>query len=182
MIWSLFTSSEVCHDPVDLWINLIGEGKQYIPTSFLVSSAPRIQDRRGLSWAPASPSWQRHTENLQLGIANWTNNTSQGYVTLDGFVAKWLIYKFPGVFEDQASLTDKMLHKVSKQHTWTYSWGALLLPQFRYSHFDYRLNIHSTLTVICASNDGRCWEWRGVCKWEDNIPPPEFHTERILLV
>lgn len=91
MIWGLVCgSSAITKTAVDFWKSREGA---LLATGFLMSSAPRIQGNRGLSWAPARPNLlpPTSTDRRKRFPAFDGENSANGSITPAGFVAPWLV-------------------------------------------------------------------------------------------
>ncbi|KAL3479894.1 hypothetical protein BJX99DRAFT_221417 [Aspergillus californicus] len=123
MIWSLISASttanttKVLKTAEDFWKSKSGE---MLATGFLVSSAPRIKQVRGLSWAPSRPNLlppSTTTTSTKQYPAFDGQNSVAGEITLKGFKAEWLacpirrLKAFPkGVWFSVHTYTDSTSH------------------------------------------------------------------------
>lgn len=226
VIWSLLMSEKtIFHDAETFWKSMQGPALQLSPvtrrifssgalvkTGYLVSRAPRLKTR-GLGWAPASPTFRFSAQSVKDGLNGFDGGHSErGYVTPNGFVADWLLWKF-----DNASfhlLSDsrcvRNLARIRMQFLKGYRWGAILCPiEQRYGYWWEDGNrLRRTTVVVCATNemDGLVvekytfnstdptkpswdenkevigWEWRGVYEWDDIEPLPEWRRVEKLLI
>lgn len=198
LIWSLLVNEKAMKNVDQLWKSQLGIE---IPTGFLISSTPRIQGSRGLGWAPCSPTVQPSSslssnltsESVYLSYDG--GDTGRGLMTVEGLQAKWLVHKFPTLTEDEPVIDPKTnstsiiarINELTAKHLKTYTWGALLQPCAnrgpRSTPAQYRGNARGPLLAVYGSSDKRCWEWKGIYKWNtDDVALPEFKVEELLLV
>lgn len=197
VIWSLLLDEEVYENAIDFWRSRQG---RWVHTSFLVSTAPRINIWR-FGWAPLSPRFfhdrSAKTEPLSMGSNDTTSRL--GSITEDGLKANWLFCKLGRVDRIVSKLplggrvlsgsNVKAISKVFLQH---YRWGALLRPVQQDSSFEpipapNREDESRILVVVCGTNDlpndDTVWEWKGVHDWDMKERLPRFtYKENLLLV
>ena len=142
VIWSLLMSeSAIFYDAETFWKAMQGpifqrsklSGKivfkgARISTGYLVSSIPRLKTR-GLGWAPASPTIGFSSQSVTDGLSGFDGGQSVlGYVTPDGLVADWLLWKFDSTtFWQQADVRwQRNLAKITAQFLQGYRRGAIL--------------------------------------------------------
>lgn len=225
VIWSLLLDDKVYKNAKAFWKSRRGQHHynhlrpddqrrdcSALPTSFLVSSVPRLK-KRGLGWAPSSPTAQliqirSHGPKVRLLAFDGTESES-GLVTRDGFLAKWLLYDFIGtctgankmssilkidVHSDDQSCRAN-LREIRHRYLKGYIWGALLRPIDINTYRDpapNRGDTSKTLVVVCATNkrfnwpwetDDRIhWQWRGVYEWDMAEPLPKFVNTQDVLL
>ena len=177
VIWSLLTHERAIKDVMQLWKSQIDSK---INTGFLMSSTPRIQGRKGWSWAPSCPTLQPPSSfqsNEKVYLAYDGTNSQIGLITPEGLQAKWLVYEFllSSAEKDTGFPRNVM---IARQYLSSHRFGALLrpgqLPGPRLVPAPYQGKVKTPLIAICGSNDGRCWEWRGVFEWETSDPMPNM--------
>ncbi len=205
VIWSLLVNEKAIKNAAQIWKGQLGAK---INTGFLLSSTPRIQGYKGLSWAPCSPTLRLPPDagsrvRLMVGKMGSTRekvylayegaDTRSGVITSEGLQAKWLVHIFPTSPADHVASCPadgaaclRGIVKITSRYLQNYSWGALLRPCASpgppYIPAQYRGNAQGPLLATCGSNDERCWEWSGVYEWLISDPLPEFRVEDILLV
>lgn len=208
VIWSLLLGDKVYEDAKTFWRSREGH---YLPTAFLVSSAPRLVEQKGLTWAPASPTaqltWGR-PNNPQRRLLPYDGVESVlGTIKKDGFLASWLGYEFTGScvgarlstylkiqFGSEHPSYYGNLQTIRRRYLRGFYWGVLLRPESRTRPGDlatYRGDAVRTLVIVCATNhlslwpwekdDVVRWIWRGVYEWDRAEPLPEFSGWEILM-
>lgn len=192
VIWSLLCNSEteIFDLAEDLWTQ--GMHRWGFSTLFLISSAPRIQNRRGLGWAPARPNIPAPMENraaaAEIYIPSLDLESEHASVMEEGLKANWFISKFR--YSDALSEGEprSQLSTVAKQYLQPhYTWGALLqasslLAPKQLIQYTWRSSM--TIVAVVASND-ECstWDWKGVYAWNhEQEPVPHSALEEVLLV
>lgn len=208
VIWSLLLDDAVYKDARAFWKSREG---CYMPTSFLVSSVPRLK-KRGLRWAPSSPTAQlvqtRANGPKSRLLAFDGVESSGGSVEKDGFFAPWFMYEFVGACPGAKSLCSMLnidvdpvddscsanLREVRRRYLKGYLCGALLHPvRSGYSRLaPNRDDTSKTMFVVCATNsrwqfpwqkDARLhWQWRGVYEWDMAESLPKFLVEQDFLL
>ena len=121
VIWSLLCSSDVFDGADALWKSFVGYA---INTVFLISSAPRLQDCPGFSWAPSRPNSsppadeaaQPHEEADYYTPMDM--ESEHAYVTSTGLRGKWFVWEFEAEGEMQTH-NDIPLFANSRQQTQT---------------------------------------------------------------
>lgn len=200
VIWSLLTNETAIKNVAELWKSQVGSE---VNTGFLMSSSPRLEGYSGLGWAPSCLTLQSpprtNSNQGKIYLAYDGVNSRTGLITSEGLQAKWLIHKFLVSSTDCDMRFPKNV-KIARQSLQNYRWGALLrpgqLPGKRYVPAPYQGKAKEPLLAICGSNDGRCWEWKGVYEWDSSDPLPnidpwmppksdlknDFLLEKVLLV
>lgn len=194
LIWSLLVGQKATKNVRELWKSQVGKE---INTGFLLSSAPRIQGYRGLSWAPCSPTMRLPSNDSLTGGKLYLSfdgaDTGGGVMTPEGLQAKWLVNAFPKSIVDESvhrlasgsAMTSK-INDIAARYLDHHRWGALLRPCNisgpRNLPALYRGSAGGVLLAICGSNDRRLWEWIGVYDWDADTALPEFDVEDLLLV
>ena len=198
VIWSLLLGDKVHHDAETFWRSMEG---QYLDTSFLVSSAPRLKCP-GLRWAPSSPVAQ-----LQKGLFGGPGSrlwdfsfggaSEFGKIEEGGFLANWIVHHLVGgsvgsralsfTFKTGPDSTDDRcplnLLRIRKRFLQGYFWGILLRPIYVSSaNLDqYENDISKIKGAVCATNKMVTfkkeagwvrWIWRGVYEWNVSEPLP----------
>ena len=180
VIWSLLTHERAIKDVIQLWKSQIGSK---INTGFLMSSSPRIQGRKGWSWAPSCPTLQPPSSfqsNEKVYLAYDGNSSQSGLITPEGLQAKWLVYEFLFSSAEKDTRFPRNV-MIARQYLSSHRFGALLrpgqLPGPRLVPAPYQGKAKTPLIAICGSNDGRCWEWMGVFEWETSDPMPNLDPD-----
>ena len=198
VIWSLLLDEEVYENALDFWRSRQG---RYIHTSFLVSTAPRVNIWR-FGWAPLSPrlfhDHSAKTEPHSMGSNDMTSEL--GLITDEGLKANWLfcnlgrveriVSKLP--LSGRVLLGSANLKAVSKAFLQHYRWGALLRPVWAHLPSEptpapNREDMSRILVVVCGTNDlpndDTAWEWKGVHDWDMKERLPSFtYKKKLLLV
>ena len=170
VIWSLLLDDKVYNDAEAFWRSREGTT---LPTSFLVSSAPRLHKKKGLTWAPSSPIAQSTRQRLQYPATRYLaydgSESDNGSVQSAGFLANWLAYDFTGPCIGSKLLSSIANINIAPEQRWYrnnmrtirsrylrgYCWGALLRPINRRGNFLPAINrddVRRILLVVCASN------------------------------
>jgi len=190
VIWSLLANETAIKNVAELWKSQVGFE---VNTGFLMSNSPRLEGYSGLGWAPSCPSLQSPPRtDSKIYLAYDGVNSQMGLITSEGFQAKWLIHKFLMSSTDCDMRFPRNV-KIARQSLQNYRWGALLRPGQRNPPSvpaPYQGKAKEPLLAICGSNDGRCWEWKGVYEWDSSDPLPnifpdlkrDFLLEKVLLV
>ncbi|KAI9878617.1 MAG: hypothetical protein M1830_000384 [Pleopsidium flavum] len=186
VIWSLLINEKAIKNAEQIWKNQLGAK---INTGFLLSSTPRFQGHKGLSWAPCCPTLRlppdADSTREKVYLAYEGEETRSGVITSEGLQAKWLVHRFPSLTADCTPRLPRIV-EITSRYLQKYSWGALLRPCASPGPWNvpapYRGNAQWPLLAICGSNDERGWEWRGVYEWGVSDPLPEFKWEELLLV
>lgn len=196
LIWSLLVHEKATKNVVQLWKSQLGK---MISTGYLLSSAPRIQGRQGLSWAPCSPTLQSPPNAELTGESIYfpydESDALGGHMTLEGLQAEWFVHKFSTSKSVGDESTNDMgnttsiiprIIGISARYLEGYQRGALLRPCAangpRRVPPQYRGNAREPLLAVCGSSDERRWEWRGVYEWNSDVILPEFEIEYLLLI
>ena len=102
-----------------------------IRTGYLVSNAPRLK-MKGLNWAPSSPTFRFSSRSDTDDFNGYDGgNSESGFISPDGFVANWFLWKFNITTFLQASSNDNFLRNLSNIITrflQGFRWGAILNP------------------------------------------------------
>ncbi|KAL8993595.1 MAG: hypothetical protein Q9169_006232 [Polycauliona sp. 2 TL-2023] len=96
VIWSLMSHRQVFDNSKDMWKALIGSS---INSAYLMSSAPRLKNVSGFSWAPATPYIRRtYTETDQQSLFVFTvydgAESQRAVITPAGLRGLWLVYDY----------------------------------------------------------------------------------------
>lgn len=203
IIWSLLLDNNVFKTAEDFWRS---RQDTSLPTSFLISSAPRL-NIRGLGWAPSRPSPQvlnsTGPDNQSHYLAFDGADSEYGDIKPEGFSAFWAIHEFRhdkrksflhNPWKSKTPTTTKKtspptnIQRIHTQYLQNHRHAALLRPII-YNAWDtpaeYRGAITGVLVAVCGSNDhGESWEWRGVYEWDLAEPLPKFtrSESRILII
>ena len=175
IIWSLLMNEKtVFHNAETFWKNLqaahsdhtdaIMEAAQ-IETGYLVSSIPRLKIK-GLGWAPVSPTSSFSTQAMSQGLHGFEGRPSlMGFITPDGLVADWWLWKFSNVDSPHfpPSPHPHNLSTIRRQCLQGYRWGAILFPiesnmegQFYLTgdrFWEQGGRSSSMMVVVCGTND-----------------------------
>ena len=180
VIWSLLANEKAMNNVVELWKSHIGHK---LHTGFLMSSSPRLQGHRGLSWAPSCPSLRPQLRQISNGSPHYLAydglRTRKGTITSEGLQAQWLVHRFnlssvQCKFRFPVNVANASLKLQGCTH------GAFLRPVpasgMRYVPAPYLGKASNPLVAVCGSIDGRCWEWRGVFEWANGDPLPDLNV------
>ncbi|KAI9733269.1 MAG: hypothetical protein M1834_003353 [Cirrosporium novae-zelandiae] len=194
-VWSQLCSNDAFDEPEELIRSI---GHSMINTSFLVSSAPRIEGKRGWSWAPRSPSPLINDDTLGVYYPYDNYKGARGHITEEGLRAEWLIYivKRPhkgmgkvrklGFRLTNNSARSPICEEIAKPHFNQFKWVALLRPadgtNIGNIPLSYRGIATGPLCVVVVSNDKVSWEWKGVREIAATEKLPDFAKEEILLI
>ena len=179
VIWSLLISEKtVIQDAETFWKTMQGPalhrsaitGEMWLSgssvrTGYLVSSAPRLKTR-GLGWAPASPTFRFSTQSITDGLNGFDGGDSEiGFITPDGLVADWLLWRFEntdiGQLLDTQCPCPRNLARIRTQFLQGYRWGAILCPierratnEYLYERWwDDGIRLRRTVVVVCGTNE-----------------------------
>ena len=195
VIWSLLLERKVYENAIDFWR---GRQGQHIHTSFLVSTAPRLDIWR-FGWAPSSPRIISDNSTISKPRSMGLNDSSSeiGMITADGLRANWLFCKLSRLKMtvsklplDNRVLPFANIGSIREVYLRNYKWGALLRPllanQLDYVPAPNREDDSKTLVVVCGTNDppndDAAWEWKGVHEWDLKDPLPIFTYKRNILL
>jgi hypothetical protein len=186
VIWSLLCGNDVFDDTASFWGSLIGKS---IFTSFWLSSAPRLQNVPGFSWAPLRPDLERAPllPDLEKPSTTTQNNyrdverflpfstlTDHGEITSDGLKADWAMCLFEKmardiiIVENEMVSTSPQLSLISRRYIGNQKYGALLRCSRTDATMDgnkhlivpYQGEAAGQLVGIVASGD--CMAWNGL--------------------
>ena len=198
VIWSLLHDEKVHENAIDFWRGRQGD---FIHTSFLVSTTPRINIWR-LGWAPASPRIFHDDSSAasaprSMGINDATSEI--GLVSAEGLKANWLFSKLGRLAMTvsklplgRKALQVSNIRTIRKNFLQDYQWGALLRPVKANEPMEYipatnQEDVSRIFVVVCGTNDypsdDTAWEWKGVYEWDLREHLPTFtYKEQVLLV
>lgn len=193
VIWSLLVDEKKFDSAESMWkdqIRMIRQANRRlvaangVKTGFLLSSAPRIKEVRGVRWAPTSPTLEQSDGRAYL--AGDGHGSVKALITPEGLKGQWGVHRFGIPMHDASSRTYRSVVRqiINAQSQHEYRWAALLQPLF-YEHLTahrYRGNADGPLFAVCGSKDGQSWVWCGLYEWNVVEPLPEFKIEQILLV
>lgn len=173
VIWSLLVSQRtIFHDAETFWkamqgpvfrpSKVSGRGAR-IRTGYLISSAPRLKTR-GLGWAPASPTFLFSSQSTTGGLSSSDGGDSAtGWITPDGLVADWLLWKFDNTTIGQSKdnkARQRNLAKIITRFLQGYRWGALLdgiegreNPELGLWWEDDGGRMRRPIFVVCGTNE-----------------------------
>ncbi|EXJ84803.1 hypothetical protein A1O3_05475 [Capronia epimyces CBS 606.96] len=194
LIWNLLAGDVETSDPTQMWRRLVGKR---ISTGALVSSAPRLRGVPGFHWAPSRPTMPRRTtgssSHEKTFPASDGVDMKDGHITAEGLRARWLAFKFDvparGLQSDDLGLgegsLENKLAEIARRHLDHLPKGIMLqaCPARGPANvpIPYQGSINPLL-VVCASEDGIRWEWKGIYEWDRHVQLPPFALEEILLV
>jgi hypothetical protein len=95
VIWSLLSGIHTYDSADELWRAKIGRS---IKTGFLLSSAPRLTDLAGFSWAPATPYIRRDSSDVPIQnllgpyLSYEGSGSREALITAKGLQGVWLVY------------------------------------------------------------------------------------------
>ena len=207
VIWSLLSGIKVTFTAEELW-----RTKRRVRTGFLMSSAPRIENVQGMGWAPRTPCIRLSDDSDALLNGHYLSydgeGSDYGEITPKGLMAEWFVFE---VKIEEADLykeapitmarqdvngiwTTEELQHVKINRCWTiatdllqrYKYVILMQPR-SLDHRPYTAAVgrgesHGPLVAVCASDDEKSWNWKGVYEWSIAVPLPNFEVKDILLV
>lgn len=204
VIWSLVCDSRIFERPEDLWANFINYP---VNTSFLISSAPRIQGRKGLSWAPARPNPAPPAEDEyqpeDYYIAQDVES-EPAKISAEGIRGKWFVLEFeveerPGgltvwplpttehdTTPHRQDETAEQLKEIADKYVRPFRYGALLeaatLAPGNPTPIIYGGPSPGRVVAVVASSNGRAWTWKGLYTWKFAKETfPAFTFQEILI-
>lgn len=198
-IWSLLCGEKVYKSAADFWKQQSKVSK-IILTSFLISSAPRIRECRGLSWAPSQPGliYRSTQAGTKVYFAYDGNGSEPGYYDGDGLRATWLVHEFPGLQQLPWSKlktrlrgkSEASLKPLAQEFLKDFRWGALLQAINTNRGMHSRMKIaaprmddtKSALMGLIGSHDRIEWHWLGVHEWNERFEMPAFERKAIIIV
>lgn len=194
LIWSLLIGDLEDEDTIALWKRQVGKK---ISTGSLISSAPRLECM-GLSWAPSSPVLRpkpgAHGQERKAHAPYDGGMTRQGLITADGLLSKWMVFRFltteysPPTQNENLTRSIEFHERLSaivQQSTAEFKWGALLKTCPRRGPANVPIEYpkcKGQMLVVCASKDGKRWQWRGIHEWDKSITLPRFTLGEILII
>lgn len=134
-----------------------------IRTGYLVSNAPRLKIK-GLNWAPTSPTFRFSSRSDTDDFNGYDGgNSEHGFITPDGFVASWFLWKFNPTTILYASSNDNYSRNLSSiiiRFLQGFRWGTILRPieenGFNTGSGPWWENggrLRRAIVVVCGSND-----------------------------
>jgi hypothetical protein len=194
VIWSLLCGDDVFDDAASFWASLVGNS---LSTSFLLSSAPRLQNIPGFSWAPLRPDLEKPSTTAQNSFRDgerflpFPALTDRGEITSDGLKADWAVCIFEKragdmiVLENKTISTSPQLSFLSCQYIGNQKYGALLqcsrIDANKHLIIPYQGEAAGQLVGIVASGNCMAWKWIGVYAWKEVESLPDFRFENILI-
>lgn len=185
LIWSLLFNEKVFKTPQELWSAKDVAHRYSINSGFLVSSAPRIQGIRGLSWAPSRPAIRltarEEEQGLRAHLATAAYNTSICNITSEGLHGGWFIHSFVC----SEVVEQGQLSQIINTYLDDCPFGALLTPvtlnlMQQTTPTTFRGDALGPLFAICGREDeSAAWVWRGVFEWNEKEQIPRFHQEML---
>ena len=177
VIWSLLISERsIFYGAEAFWRSLQGPMLQtseetgrifsraaQIKTGYLVSNAPRLK-ATGLGWAPVSPTLHASVQQSEIRDLDGFDGgeSAYAYITTDGLVGDWLLWKFNGNrFQHLSNYSQysNNLAEIKMQYLQGYRWGAILCPILEQYNGDVEFwweeggRTRSTVVVICGTNE-----------------------------
>jgi hypothetical protein len=168
-----------------------------LSTSFLLSSAPRLQNIPGFSWAPLRPDLEKPSTTAQNSFRDgerflpFPALTDRGEITSDGLKADWAVCIFEKragdmiVLENKTISTSPQLSFLSCQYIGNQKYGALLqcsrIDANKHLIIPYQGEAAGQLVGIVASGNCMAWKWIGVYAWKEVESLPDFRFENILI-
>ncbi len=196
IIWSLLCTDQVFDRAEDLWASFTG---WKLNTIFLMSSAPRIQNRKGLSWAPVRPNpaplLDGSVPTEDYCIAQ-DMQSEQAAIREEGLRGKWFVSEFEAPqpesgtggkrSSDSFPGLERQYLSIAGMYLGSHKWGALLqaatIAPGNASPIQYVGPSSGRVVAIVASDDRSSWVWRGVYMWNTDLEPlPEFVFQDILI-
>ncbi|KAF7508184.1 hypothetical protein GJ744_009481 [Endocarpon pusillum] len=204
VIWTLLTGSRPFFDAKDFWIH-IWRTLDEVPTGYLFSDVPRLQDIPGLRWAPSQPrransvrafrsSVPQHRPLPSLGQFYDGEGTRHGRVERGGaFAAVWqafelvvcsIVHTAPS---GDCSKSQQVLQDISKQFRLADSRILLLRPASYYPFSENHTVLYkgngsgSPIAVVSYKTEG-VWIWRGLYEWPLDVELPTFREQHLRIV
>ena len=183
LIWGLLTGDTTFDDPIELWRSRIG---QTISIGTIMSSSPRIKNRKGLGWAPQHPTVRCTNSNLLEAKAHVATllRTANGRILEEGLLGPWFIHIFDNASLDMSA--SEVLRKLLGENSKLFERFALLQVcpyEKRLIPITYTNNDYGPLILLCGSSlaeDG--WHWIDVFEWNLKVPLPDFQLGSVLLL
>jgi hypothetical protein len=194
VIWSLICGSEVCDNAETFWTQPVyGWG---LSSQYLISSAPRLQNCPGFSWAPARPNIMPPESDLSedyippLEMESEHVALSSTSLKGEGLVGDWFVSIFDTnrpPLSDGGTLYPRQVLPIVARYTPGYKWMALLQAASMVMAkpkrpIPYLWRSCNRIVAVVGSNDHARWEWKGAYAWNLEIEDlPAFEYQRIKL-
>lgn len=187
IIWSLLFNEKAFKTAENLWQADNSRHIDDINSGFLLSSAPRLKDIKGLSWAPSRPAIRLTPEEEAKGyrahMAVASYNTSLCHMTPEGLQGAWYIHIFtPGLAIEPGQLLDIAEVYLNGCHT-----GALLRPISRNTMQEtvptpFQGNAAGPMLAVCGRTTADSpWVWKGVFEWKLDEQLPDFTRDLLVI-
>lgn len=204
VIWTLLTGSQPFFDPEDFWFH-VWTTLQELPSGYLFSDVPRLQEIPGLRWAPSQPrranSIRSFSSSLpqgrtipSLGQFFDGEGTRRGRVYRGGaFAAVWQTFELDACSTvDTAqygnfSKSRQVLQDIRKQFRLADSRTLLLRPASYYPLGEnhtvlYKGDGGGPLIAVVSYNTKGVWIWRGLYEWPLDVELPTFREQHLRIV
>ena len=196
VIWSLLCTDKVFDRAEDLWAAFVG---WKLNTIFLISSAPRIQNCKGLSWAPIRPNPPPLLDGsppIEDYCIAQDMQSEQAAISKEGLRGKWFVSQFQALrhksgARESGSIgsppdSKRQCLKITEIYLGSHKWGALLqaatMRPGNPSPIQYTGPSSGRVVAVVASDDCSSWVWRGVYTWNVDLEPlPGFVLQEILI-
>lgn len=205
VIWTLLTGSRPFFDPKDFWVH-VWTTLQELPTGYLFSDVPRLQQIPGLRWAPSQPrrantirsfpssTVPQHQRLTSLGQFFDGVGTRRGRVYRGGaFAAVWQTFELVACSTvhtaqcGDSSKSQQVLHDIGKQFKLEGSRALLLRPASYYPLGEnhtvlYKGDGGGPLTAVVSYKTEGVWIWRGMYEWPLEVDLPTFREQPLRIV
>ena len=205
VIWTLLTGSQPFFDPEDFWVH-VWTTLQELPTGYLFSDVPRLQQIPGLRWAPSQPrransirsfpssTAPQHRTPPSLGQFYDGEGTRRGRVFRGGaFAAVWQTFELVACStvhtaqEGDCSKSQRVLKDISEQFKLSNSRTLLLRPASYYPLSEnhtvlYRGDGGGPLIAVVSHKTKEVWMWRGLYEWPFDVELPAFRERHLIIV
>ncbi|KAK3984577.1 hypothetical protein QBC44DRAFT_375056 [Cladorrhinum sp. PSN332] len=200
VIWSLISGMGVLfYNAKDMWQSRIGPGRS-VRSAFLMSTAPRLSNIKGLSWAPATPYIRHSLDGDGQSLPSYLGYEGAGSerleITTRGLQGLWMVYMVDPAddwryrecsgtcYPQYDALNECWIRAVDllREHAEV----ALLQPKRELGAQPYDLSsgnaeIHGQLFAICVSDGGDIWYWKGTETWPAKLDTPPLKMDEILI-
>lgn len=204
VIWTLLTGSQPFFDPKDFWVH-VWTMLQELPTGYLFSDVPRLQEIPGLRWAPSQPCRANSIRSFSstvpqrrtlpsLGQFFDGQGTRYGRVHRGGaFAAVWQTFELVAcstVNTTQYGICSKswqVLQDIRKQFRLADPRTLLLRPASYYPLGEnhtvlYKGDGGGPLIAVVAYKTEEVWIWRGLYEWPLDVELPKFREQHLRII
>lgn len=187
IIWSLLFNEQAFKTAETLWRADSSGHTDNINSGFLLSSAPRLKDTKGLSWAPSRPAIRLTPEEEAKGyrahMAVASYNTSLCHMTPEGLQGAWYIH----IFNPNLAIKPGQLSDIAEVYLNGCHFGALLRPITMNTMQEtvptqFQGNASGPLLAVCGRVCAESpWRWKGVFEWKVDEHMPKFTSEMLTI-